>query len=74
MDEAAVNRAITAFGDNLKRIRTDKGISQEELAFKAGIAHSSIVRIEKGQINTKVSTIVRLAEALEVRKSVLLDY
>ena len=67
-------KVLKTFGDNFRRIRKQKKLTQEELAFKSGIAFSSVVRIEQGQLNTTVCTIVKLAEALEIEKGQLLDF
>lgn len=57
---------IKAFGGNLRRIRIEKKLSQEELGFKADLTLSQIGRIERGIINTSISTIYVLAKALEI--------
>ncbi len=65
---------MKAFGSNLKRIRLDQGMTQEELANKADIAFSSVARIEAGKINTTISTLARLAKTLNVSKKELVDF
>ena len=57
---------ITAFGINLRKIRLSKGISQEDLADKADLTLSQVGRIERGVINTSISTVYSLAAALEI--------
>lgn len=54
------------FGRNLKRIRKEKGMTQEELQYKSGLALSQIARIETGVVNTTISTVYVLAKALKV--------
>ena len=49
---------------NLKKARKDRGISQEELAYKSGLTLSQIARIETAKINTTVSTIHSILQAL----------
>ena len=56
---------IEAFGENLRKIRTSKGISQEDLADKADLTLSQVGRIERGVINTSISMVYSLAAALE---------
>ncbi|MEP5613553.1 MAG: helix-turn-helix transcriptional regulator [Cyclobacteriaceae bacterium] len=65
---------MKAFGANLKRIRLQQGMTQEELANKADIAFSSVARIEIGKINTTISTIARLAQTLKVSQKELMDF
>lgn len=50
----------------LKEIRLEKGISQEELAYRSEITLSQIARIETIRTNPTVSTIFKFARALEV--------
>ena len=65
---------MKAFGANLKKIRLEQGMTQEELANKADIAFSSVARIEAGKLNTTISTIARLAETLDVAKKKLMEF
>lgn len=58
--------AIKMFGENVRRIRMSKNISQEQLAYKAEVEFSQISRIERGKVNTSVSMIYILATALEI--------
>lgn len=53
----------------LKEIRFEKGVSQEELAYRAEITLSQIARIETVKINPTVSTIFKIARALDVSPS-----
>ena len=52
-------------GDNLRRLREDRLLTQAELAERAGIALSSLVRIENNQVNPRFSSIRKLARALD---------
>ncbi len=53
-------------GKNLKRLREDQLMTQAELAEAAGIALSSLVRIENDQVEPRFRTIRKLAAALRV--------
>ena len=57
---------IKKFGQNLRKIRKEKGISMQQLAHQAEIELSQIYRIETGKINPKLSTIINIAKALNV--------
>ncbi len=63
---------IKKIGRRLKKIRLAKGISQEALAFMAGLEFSQVSRIERGIINTSISHLYVLADALEVEAFELL--
>jgi transcriptional regulator with XRE-family HTH domain len=55
------------FGKNLKRLRTEKGISQESLAFLADLDRTYIPSIEKGERNVSITVAEKLANALNVQ-------
>ena len=59
---------MAMFGRNVRRMRMDKGFTQEELAEGAGISQVQIARIEAGKINTSISTVVAIAKALVVKE------
>ncbi len=52
--------------NNLESIRTDKLMTQDELAQEAGVAKTTISRVENGHINPTQITKKRLAKALGV--------
>ncbi|MEK7636976.1 MAG: helix-turn-helix transcriptional regulator [Patescibacteria group bacterium] len=59
-------------GDNLKKIRTKKGMSQGDIASKIGADRAYISGIENGKRNVTLSTVARLAQALEISSDDLL--
>jgi len=55
------------FGENLRQIRTSKGINIQQLSFECGIARETISKMEKGTYsNPTLKTIVSLAKALKI--------
>jgi transcriptional regulator with XRE-family HTH domain len=53
--------------ENIKRYRTKMGLSQDQLARKAGITYSTLTKLESGvNQNPKVKTLLQIAKALEV--------
>ena len=65
---------INAFGENLKKLRLGKKLSQEELALRCEIPLSQIGRFERGVRSPTLSTILVLARGLGVEPKVLLDF
>ena len=51
-------------GGNVRRLRTARGLTQEQLAFEAGLDLTYVGGIERGRRNPSVLVLVRLAEAL----------
>ncbi len=53
--------------ENVKKYRAKLGLSQEELAHKAGVTYSTLTKIEIGvNQNPKVKTLQQIAAALDV--------
>jgi transcriptional regulator with XRE-family HTH domain len=64
---------LDSFAENLHRLRKEAGISQEELGARAGIQMADISRYEGAHRDPRITTVARLAEALEVRIAELLE-
>jgi len=60
------DEAIRKFGTNLRKLRKEKGMSMQELADISDVEYSQISRIERGLINTSLSNVFAVAQALEV--------
>lgn len=65
---------IKLFGENLRSVRVRKKISQESLAYSSDIPISQVGRIERGEINTTISTVKALSIALDIRINALFDF
>jgi transcriptional regulator with XRE-family HTH domain len=55
---------LRKLGDNIRRIRTSMGMSQERLAELADINARTLRRIEAGEINILITTVARIRGAL----------
>ncbi len=53
-------------GDNIKQIRTAKGLSQKEVTINAGLDTAQYSRIENGKTDPSVTTLERIANAMGV--------
>lgn len=53
-------------GKNIQKIREFKGISQQELAAKCNFEKSNMSRLEAGRVNPTLSTLEKVAKALDV--------
>ena len=62
-----VETPLLLFGENIKKVREKKGLSQEELANIAGFDRTYISLIERGKRNLSLINICRFAKALELK-------
>ena len=65
---------IKQFGEHVRKLRVEKGFSQEELAGRADLTLSQVGRIERGLLNTSLTMIYLIAKALETEPYKLLDF
>lgn len=54
------------FGKQLRNLRHSKKMSQEELAFKAGISAAHLGQIERAEKNPTLETVGKLSDALSI--------
>ncbi len=57
---------LEVFIKNMKKYRTEKKLSQEDLADKAGLHRTYISSVERGQRNVSLKNIGKIAKALEI--------
>lgn len=62
-----------AFGAALRELRVGRGYSQEALSLESGVKRNFISLIETGQNQPTISTIYKLAKALGLSASALID-
>jgi transcriptional regulator with XRE-family HTH domain len=60
------------FAANLRRLRNAKGVSQDELAYRANVSRSYLSQLEKGTFYASLNVVGRLSEALGVEPAELL--
>ena len=60
-------------GLNVKRYRKERGLSQEGLAFECGVHRTYVSGVERGIRNPTVRVLEKIAKALGVAPSRLLD-
>ena len=60
-------------GNNIRSIREEQGMTQEELANNADIDRSYIGRIENGRVNASIKTMCKIANVMKVRISEIIN-
>ena len=71
MANAEISGVPEIFGEVLRRHRTACGVTQEELAFRAGVDRTFIYRLERGVRQPSITTLIGVALALDIPASQL---
>lgn len=66
MESKRYNKEIVKFGENVRKLRMEKGLTQLDLEAATGIDRGDISRIENGRMDIQFSSIVKLAEGLDI--------
>lgn len=64
---------VKLLGENVRALRRERGLTQEELAARAEMERSYVSDLERGTRNPSVRALGRLAEALGVEPAALLQ-
>lgn len=65
---------LIALGKHIQRLRVDRGLSQHQLAFEAGLSKNMVGNIERGELSTTVTTLFAMARVLDVRPMDMLNF
>lgn len=67
-------KILIKFGERVRKIRKEKGLSQEQLSFEADLHRTYIGMIERAEKNITLINIERIAKALKVSLNDLLNF
>lgn len=70
----AIEKQLKTFGGNVRRLRTEAGITQEKLAELADLNIRTVQKIEAGKTNILITTTVRIQKALDCEWSDLMAF
>jgi len=65
---------LNKFGIHLRKLRNEKGWSQQQLADSANVPKITIQRIELAKTSTTIDTMISIAAALEIDLKSLVDF
>ena len=68
-----VKNPLLQFGERVKKVRLEQGLSQEDLAEQADLHRNYVSQIECGRRNLSLLNILKLARALKVPASKLIE-
>jgi transcriptional regulator with XRE-family HTH domain len=60
-------------GNTLRKIRKEKGYSMENLANETEIEYRQLGRIERGEINTSIISLLRICQTLNIEMKTLFE-
>ena len=66
------NRTLRALANRIKELRDRKGISQEELAHRAGLSRTGMGFLETGKRWPRLDTLMKVADGLNITLDELL--
>jgi len=67
-------KQLKLFGKHLRKIRLQKSLTQEELAYRAGISFNSLNTIENASLNPTLATLSAIAHGLQIDLKELIDF
>ena len=70
----STDKTTAKIAENLKEIRQKRGLTQVEVADKAGLHVNSYAKIERGEAMPEVETLGKIAKALRVKSSDILPF
>lgn len=65
-------RLAEVFGRRVREVRHERGWTQEQLAFEAGVKRAYLSEVENGQRNVSLDVVEKLASALKIEPSALM--
>jgi transcriptional regulator with XRE-family HTH domain len=68
-----VSTVLQKFGERVRDTRERQGLTQEQLAGRAGLDRSYVGGVERGEHNISLSNILKIARALGVSAADLLE-
>jgi transcriptional regulator with XRE-family HTH domain len=72
-NDRAPGRAILGVAATVRGLRQQRGLSADQLATRAGVSKGSLVALENAAANPNLATLVRIADALGVPVSALVE-
>lgn len=67
----AEEKLAKRFGELVRRLRVERGYSQEEFSFRVGLHQTYVSSVERGERNVTIGTADRIAKALGITLSEL---
>lgn len=72
LEQAVHLELLAPLGEQIKRLRNSRGITQEELADRIGKGKSVIAKYERGNVNLRIGVLAQVAQALDCKFEIIL--
>lgn len=74
MEAEVYHTYLIKLGKNIRQLRKKRSMSMETLAYEANIEYRLVGRIERGEGNTTIISLIKIAQALQLELKDLLDF
>ena len=74
MIKSSNKEALKKFGENIRKLRNVQKLSLRDVSVNCNIDNSKISKIEQGQVNITLTTILDLAKGLNIQPSELMKF
>lgn len=64
--QSSTGSPLELLGRTVREIRTEKGLTQQEVADRCGVNRTFIVAVEKGRQNASAMSLIKISAALDV--------
>ena len=64
--EAEIENYLIKLGKRIAKVRKAKGLTQDDLWYEAEIARRTVNKVELGQGNVKIGTLIKISKVLEI--------
>ena len=68
------DKALLLLGQRLALIRKQQKLTQKQVAFEAGISDNQLRRLEKGTLNTGISTLFAVVKVFDISMKDFFDF
>lgn len=69
-----IEKSLKKLGQNIRNIRNDRKLSQEQLAELLSVSRNYIGMIERAEVNVPSRTLIELAKVLNVHPKTFFDF
>ncbi|MBR5304379.1 MAG: helix-turn-helix transcriptional regulator [Candidatus Gastranaerophilales bacterium] len=69
-----IDNDLVILGKRIKGLRKERKLTLENLCYRNGLEPSTLSRIEKGSVEAKYLTLVKIAKAFKIKLKDLLDF